>query len=123
MLPRRLTSSGLLLIFLAGMMCICGLVGYKHMPTSETVGAPEVYASGARSTPAYDPAEGHIPVGGLYTVAIFALSLGAALALLLGVARKWLSARAILFFGRSLPPVTLPRPRITARSQLQVFLL
>lgn len=124
MLSRRLTSSGLLLVFLAGIIvCLCGMLGYQHAPALGGVDSPEVHLSGAQTNPADDLSEDHGPAGTISTVALFVVSLGAALGLLFGAARKWLGTGAVLPARRLPPPLVLPPPRIPARSRLQVFLL
>jgi len=124
MLSRRLTSSGLLLVFLAGIIiCLCGMLGYQHASALGGVGSPAVHLSGAQTSSADGLSEGHGPAGTVSTVALFVASLGAALGLLFGAARKWLGTGAVLTARRRPPPIVLPPPRIPARSQLQVFLL
>ncbi len=124
MLSPRLTSSGLLLIFLAGIiMCLCGMLGYQHTPALGGVDSPEVHLSGAQAGFVNDLPEDHGSTSAVYTVALFVVSLGAALGLLFGATRKWLGTGAVLTARRLSPQIVLPPPRITARSQLQVFLL
>lgn len=123
MLSPRLTSSGLLLVFLAGVMCLCGLLGYQHAPVFGSMESPEAHLSGSQPGFADDRPEGHGPVGAVYAATLFAVSMGAALGLLFGGARRGLGAGAVLI-ARKLPlPIVLPPPRITTRSRLQVFLL
>lgn len=124
MLSRRLTSSGLLLVFLAGIIiCLCGMLGYQHTPALGGVDSPEVHLSGSQTSSVEGLSGDHGPAGTISTVALFVFSLGAALGLLFGAARKWLGTGAVLTAKRLPPPIVLPPPRIPARSQLQVFLL
>lgn len=124
MLPRRLTSTGLLLVFLAGVMCVCGLLGYQHTPMpGDSEPLLNTHPSGAQAGVAEERPGDHGPAGEIYTAALFAVSLGAALGLLFAGARKQLGVGAILTARRYPPPIVLPFPRIPARSQLQVFLL
>lgn len=123
MLSPRLTSSGLLLVFLAGVMCLCGFLGYQHVPVFGSMASPEAHSSGSQLGFVDDRPGSHGPVGAAYTAAIFAVSLGTALSLLFGVARKWSGAGEVLT-ARKLPPsAALPPLRVPARSRLQVFLL
>ena len=123
MLSRRLTASGLLLVFLAGIIiCLCGMLGYQHAPALGGVDSPEVHLSGAQTSSADGLSEDHGPAGTISTAALFVVFLGAALGLLFA-ARKWLGTGAVLTARRLPPPIALPPPRIPARSQLQVFLL
>lgn len=123
MLSRRLTGYGLLLIFLAGVMCLCGLLGYQHAPGFGSMGSPEVHLSSSQSGFVDDRSESHGPAGVAYTVALFAVSLGATLGLLFGLVRRWFGVGEVLIARRLPPPVVLPPPLIPARSRLQVFLL
>jgi hypothetical protein len=124
MLSRRLTSSGLLLVFLAGVMCLCGFLGYQHAPVFDSMGFPEAHLSGTQpGFAADDRPENHGLASSVYAATLFAVSLGAALGLMFGVARRWLGIGAVLSARRLPPPIVLPPPRIPARSQLQVFLL
>lgn len=123
MLSPRLTSSGLLLIFVAGVMCLCGLLGYQHTPIPGGSESPKTHLSEASSGLADSLSEGHGPADAFYTAVLFAVSLGAALGVLFGAARKWRGAGTVLTARRFPPPIILPSPRIPARSQLQVFLL
>lgn len=123
MLSRRLTSSGLLLVFVAGVMCLCGLLEYQHAPVLGSVASSEVHPSVSQSGFADDSPGNHGPTGAVYAATLFAVSLGAALGLMFGVARRWADVGAVLTARRFPPPIILPPPRIPARSQLQVFLL
>ena len=123
MLSRRLTSSGLLLVFVAGVMCLCGLLGFQHAPVFGSMGSPDMHMSDTQSGLADDNPENHGPAGAVYAATLFAVSLGAALGLMFGVARRWTGVGAVLTARRFPPPIVLPPPRIPARSQLQVFLL
>ncbi|MDQ3302231.1 MAG: hypothetical protein M3518_02630 [Actinomycetota bacterium] len=123
MLSRRLTSSGLLLVFLAGIIvCLCGMLGYQHAPVLGGVDSPEVHLSGSQTSSVEGLSGDHGPAGTISTAALFVVFLGAALGLLFA-ARKWLGTGAVLTARRLPPPIVLPPPRIPARSQLQVFLL
>lgn len=123
MLPRRLTSSGLLLIFVAGVMCLCGFLGLQHAPVFGSMESPGAHLSETPSGFADDRPENHGPASAVYAATLFAVSLGAALGLMFGVARGWIGVGAVLTARRLPPPIALPPPRIPARSQLQVFLL
>ena len=125
MLPPRLTSTGLLLVFLTGVMCLCGLLEYQHAQASgDSEQHLNTQPSGALTGFAEELPGDHGPAGEIYTVAaLFAVSLGAALGLLFAGARKRLSVGAILRARRYPPPIVPPFPRIPARSRLQVFLL
>lgn len=123
MLSPRLTGSGLLLVFVAGVMCLCGLLGYQHASTLGSVGSPEAYSSGSQPGFADDRAESHGPAGAVYAATLFAVSLGAALGILFRVARRRFGVGAVLTARKLPPPIVLPLPQIPARSRLQVFLL
>lgn len=123
MLSPRLTSSGLLLVFVAGVMCLCGLLGYQHAAVFGSMESPEVHLSGTQPGFADDRPENHGPTSAVYAATLFAVSLGAALGLLFGIARRWLGVGAVLTARKLPPPIVLPPPRIPARSRLQVYLL
>ncbi len=124
MLPARLTGSGLLLIFLAGIIvCFCGMLGYQHAPMLDGSEPPRIHLSEAPSGFTDGLQEDHGSAGSVHTTALFVVSLGAALGLMLGAARKWLGIGAVLTGKRFPPPIVLPPPRMPARPHLQVFLL
>lgn len=123
MLSPRLTSSGLLLVFVAGVICLCGLLGYQHASVLGSMASSEVHPSVSQSGFVDDRPENHGPAGAVYAAILFAASLGAALGLMFGVARRWLGIGAVLTARRLPPPLVFPPPRIPVRSQLQVFLL
>lgn len=123
MLSSRLTSSGLLLVFVAGVMCLCGFLGFQHAPAFGSMGSPGAHMSDTQSGFADDRPENHGPAGAVYAATLFVVSLGVALGLMFGVARTRFGVGAVLTARRLPPLIVLPPPRIPARSQLQVFLL
>lgn len=123
MLSPRLTSSGLLLVFVAGVICLCGLLGYQNTPIFGGSESPKLHLSEAPAGFADNLPQDHGPAGAFYTAVLFAVSLGAALGLLFGAAGRWAGVGTVLTVRRFPPPSVLPPPRIPARSQLQVFLL
>lgn len=123
MLPPRLTSSGLLLIFLAGVMCLCSVLGYQKLSVSGPATPLEAHQTLAQKDPAAGGLGDHSPAGLFYTV-LFMASLGAALRLLLGRGWRPPLVRTPAAAPRFMPPSILRFPsQAPPRARLQVFLL
>ena len=124
MLSTRTTSSGLLLIFLAGvMLCLCGMFGYQHTTMLAVPESPGVHLSDSTVGFTEQLPKEHDPAGVISTAILFVVSLGAVVALLLlRTARERLDA-VLPATRRFPPPITLPPLRMPARSCLQVFRL
>lgn len=119
----RLTGVGLLLIFLAGVMCLCGTLGYQHLagPAASLEAHPEPVQADSRAEHAAE----HGPATTAFTATtlLVAASVGAALWLAFRHARSLRLLRARLSVRRP-PPKTAPlATRKPVRSQLQIFLL
>lgn len=123
MLSPRLTGSGLLLVFLAGVMCLCGTFGYQHAVVSGPAEPTAIHALAVQPSFASDRQDDHGKTGAVYTAALFAVSLGAALGLLLGGGRKQARKETPPLFRRLSPTIVFLLRRTPVRSQLQVFIL
>ncbi|WP_143528474.1 hypothetical protein [Rubrobacter xylanophilus] len=119
----RLTSVGLLPIFVAGMVCLCGVLGYHHLTASTPYEAHQLFAQ--EDAGSFGGSFGsHGPADLLYTATLFVVSLGAALRLLLGRRRRPGFVRAShAALGSSLSAFMLLLTRAPSQSRLQVFLL
>lgn len=123
MLSPRLTSTGLLFILLAGVMCLCGAVGYQHLAAPGPVASLEAHRATAQAEPYEAPAEDHGPQTIASTATLLLVSAGAALYLILVYSRGF-SAPGSRLSSRRPPPRTAPvSTRSPVRTQLQVFLL
>lgn len=122
MLPPRLTGTGLLLIFVAGVMCLCGALGYQHLTASAPSEAHQLLAQEDSGSPG-GSFGGHGPADLFYTATLFVVSLGAALRLLLGRGRRPSVVRTSHATPGSLPPSMLLPARAPSQARLQVFLL
>ncbi|QYJ17346.1 hypothetical protein Rxycam_03194 [Rubrobacter xylanophilus DSM 9941] len=122
MLSRRLTGSGLLLIFLAGAMCLCGALSYGHLAASGPAVPPEAHQAFTAEDAGATAPEHHGPAGALYTAALFAF-LGAAVRLLLRRARVSRGARTFRSVSRALPRRVPSCVQAPPQARLQVFLL
>ena len=123
MLPPRLTGAGLLLIFVAGVMCLCGALGYQHLTASAPAAPSEAHQVLAQEDSPGSGFGDHGPADLFYTATLFVVSLGAALKLILG--RGWRSRRVRTFHAvlRSRPPSILLPAQSLPQARLQVFLL
>lgn len=122
MLPPQLTGTGLLLIFLAWVMCVCGTLGYQHLTTSGPAAPLEMHKSAQADSNEERPGD-HGPAIVLYTVSLFVAYVGAALCWLLARARRPRPAAIHRLVRRPLPRTTPVLAQAPARAQLQVFLL
>lgn len=122
-LPPRLTSVGLLLIFLAGVLCLCGALGYQHIAAPGPAVSLEDHAQPAPEDSPAEHAGDHGPTTIAYTATLLAASAGLALLLLAGPARR-IRLRCTNIYVRRPPPKAAPLAvQGPARPQLQVFLL
>jgi hypothetical protein len=123
MVSPRLTSAGLLFIFLAGVMCLCDTASYQHLTAPgpaiplesqqvTTEADPDAVWSGERGTPMV-----------AYTVTLLFASIGIVLYLALGYART-LRPSSVRPVSGGYPRATAPlNARAPVRTQLQIFLL
>lgn len=119
----RLTGIGLLLIFLAGVMCLCGTLGYQNLVSPGPAASLEAHAEPAQTDPRAEHAGDHGPATVAYAATLLFVSAGAALYLVLGYVRSFRLSRSHLSVVRP-PPKTAPlTAQVPVRSQLQIFLL
>lgn len=123
MLSPRLTSTGLLFIFLAGVMCLCGAFGYQHLAAPGPAVSLEADQASAQAEPYQAPTGDHGPETIAYTATLLFASIGAVLYLVLRYSRGF-SLSGIQLALRRPPPGAAPLSTwSTLRTRLQVFLL
>lgn len=120
MLSPRLTGYGLLLIFVAGIVCLCGVMEYQHFAPAGTQEPQEAHSAVVQPGSAGDPGGA---TGVIYTVTFFVASLGVVVGLLLGTLRRRSLIGVAPVCWRPPPLAASVPPHIPARSRLQVFLL
>lgn len=123
MMSPRLTSAGLLFIFLAGVMCLCGTVGYQHFAAPGPAVPLEAQQAATEADPDAVWSGEHSPLTVAYTATLLFASVGAALYLVLGYARTLRLSRNQPVSGWYLPDAATMAARAPVRTQLQIFLL